>query len=183
MRKQPVSLITSNFHFAPIDEETHRHTRMSGAVIAICVAILPFCLNVVWRVYADNPSKQLGYGILESGFTDLALAGVVIAVSTFTNTYFSVKLLGWQGVSKETFGALLFLTLSSIFSFVAYLESTHEYISPPVRVRAFIATFLIVAAGILWSIVAHYCFLEDEFRCARTEQRRIPHEDISGKWI
>jgi hypothetical protein len=182
MRRQ-TALISNHFDFPPIEEDVHRFTRLSGAVIAICVAVLPFFLNLIWRVYAQNGSDTLPEDFLESGFTDLALAGVVIAVSTFTNTYFSVKLLGWQSISRYTFGSLLFVTLSSIFSFVAYLESTHGYLTnSAVRGRAFFATVLIVFAGILWSLIAHYCFLEDEFRCARAELRKLPHEDLSDKW-
>jgi hypothetical protein len=177
------TLIERHYNFPPIDEDAHRFTRLSGAIIAICVAVLPFCLNLVWRIYADDGKNGIGQGILESGFTDMALAGVVIAVSTFTNTYFSVKLLGWQSVSRATFGALLSVTLSSIFSFVAYLESAHDYITVPVKFEAFLATLLMVLAGIFWSMIAHYCFLEDEFRCAKEELRRLPSEDISDKWL
>jgi hypothetical protein len=176
-------VIERHYNFPPIDEDVHRFTRMTGAIIAICVAILPFFLNFVWRIFAIDGKRGISQEILESGFTDLALAGVVLAVSTFTNTYFSAKLLGWQSISRSTFVALLFVTLSSIFSFVAYLESANGYIDEAVKLKAFGATILMVLACIFWSIVAHYCFLEDEFRYAKENLRRIPNDDISDKWL
>jgi hypothetical protein len=171
------------YKFPAIEEEEHRFSRISGCIIAICVGILPFSINMVWRVYAGTHSKDGGYSIFEDGITDLALAGVVIAVSTFTNTYFSVKLLGWQSVSWRTFGALLFVTITSLFSFVAYLLSIHEYIPSELKDKAFLATLFLVLSCIIWSYIAHYCFLEDEFRSAREELRRLPDGTRLDVWI
>ncbi len=168
---------SSLYSFPSIDEEEHRFTRISSCIMAICVAILPFLINLLWRVYAGtnlNVTGIDGNGIFESGITDLALAGVVIAVSTFTNTYFSVKLLGWQSVSWRTFSSLFFVAISSLFSFVAYLQSAHDHILPSLKGKAFLATLLLVLSCIIFSYIAHYCFLEDEFKSARGKLRELP---------
>ena len=162
------------YQFPVIEEEDHKFSRLSSSIIAICVAILPFTINMVWRVYANTYSSDEGHSIFADGITDLALAGLVIAVSTFTNTYFSVKLLGWQSVSWRTFGSLLAVTITSLFSFVAYLLSIHNYILVTLKDKAFLVTLFLVFSCIIWSYIAHYCFLEDEFRGARQELRKLP---------
>src|ERR1043166_1637211 len=127
-----------SFKFADIDEEEHRFSRYGALIIAVCVAILPFVINVIWRIIEANSivpvtinnetlrvvtdKVSIRQALFDSGITDLAFAGVVVSVSTFTNTYFSIKLLGWRQVSWKTFPSLLFVAITALFSFVGYIQ-------------------------------------------------------------
>lgn len=166
--------MTTYFQFPPTEEQEHRFNRTSAYLIAMLVAILPFCINLLWRWFDGGNSAG---DILDHGIVDLAFAGVVVAVSTFTNTYFSVRLFGWHSVSRETFLALLAVTVSALFSFVAYLQSTHVEIPDNLKAEVFMATFLLVMSSFVFSYVAHYCFLEDEFRAARERLKHLPALD------
>jgi hypothetical protein len=64
--------------------------------------------------------------------------------------------------------------LSAILSFVAYLQAVHGRISPELIQHVFWATFTLVGSNILFSYVAQYCFLSDEFRNARHKMQTLP---------
>ena len=172
------------FEFPPIEEERHRFARYKTFHIALCIAILPFTINTMWRSYTGDNFD------FRSGITDLAFANVVIAISTYTNTYFSgVKLLGWKSMTKYTFSALMIVSIIAVISFSAYLVSVHEFydesfkeletpvkyclyyfedicifVCEPIQLKLFLSIFFSTIAITIYSFAAHYLFISDEIR-------------------
>ena len=159
------------YNFPAVAEDEHRLARLSSFSLAVCIAVLPFVINLAWRAHEAAPAAEIYHG----GITDLAFAGVVVAISVFTNTCFAdVRLLGWRRARPGTFFCLLVVAINAVFSFVAYLQTLHGHVKPGLIDNLFWTTLLLVGATINFSYVALYSFLSDEFRNAREYLERPP---------
>lgn len=177
----------TRYYFPSVNEDEHRSANNFSYWVALLVAILPFLINSIWGIYdgrafavTENEVQSTAKTeFFKRGVTDIAFAGVIIAVSTFTNTYFAyVRLIGWKRMSWPTFVSLLFVSVMALFNFVAYLQVTHLPPPQPLLDDIFYLTMLNVFSCSVMSYVAHYSLLSDEFRNAREFIATLPTNDI-----
>lgn len=172
----------TRFKFPEVTEDEHQFSSDISYFITLLVALMPFFLNLFWKALegADNAiicNDQTIWGkdLYFHGLTDLAFAGVIIAISTFTNSYFAfARLSGWKNMSRGTFFAFLFVSVSAVFNFVSYLQVVHCKIDPNSIEEIFYATLMIVLSSIFISYVAQFSVRRDEFKQARLFVQRIP---------
>jgi hypothetical protein len=165
----------SRFEFPEVDESDHRFSRTSTFLISATIAILPFLINGVWRLVSGKLITREFVEIYEGCITDLTFAGVVVAISTFTNTYFSdTKLAGWRNLSRYTFFALFGVAVCSIFSLTGYIETTHKYFHLSLMDDVLWGQLCLTASTIMFSYAAIYSFCSDEIRQATEFMQSLP---------
>jgi hypothetical protein len=165
----------SRFQFPDIDEVDHRFSRTSTFLISSTIAVLPFAINSVWRIVSGKLILRDFVTMYEGCITDLTFAGVVVAISTFTNTYFSdAKLAGWTTLSRSTFFALFGVAVCAIFNLIGYIETTHKYFHVSVIDDVLYGNFCLTLSTLGFSYVAIYSFCSDEIRQASTFAQTLP---------
>jgi hypothetical protein len=178
---------TSSYIFPEMTEAELRQARLQAFWSSTMVALLPVVVHLAWdvsdifhwlwsRLYSSPVSIDVG--ILTLWVPDIALAGVIIAISAFLNTVFSfVKLRSdshGMRFRRGTYVLSVSVILFSVFCFVQYLRTTHIASSQAVDpTMLFFAALLFAFSTFVSAISLQYTFIADELHCARKALRTL----------